>query len=156
MPFFRQKKTNKTKQTKTKLNINRNIKEHNNNTRIYQYHGQGPLQRQKYPKSEQFQPNHSLGDFQQFWWNSRFYKRFPSKWPNFGSGGPFEIFKKRKTIRIEFPKDLARLQTPQTRFRGSKTPRRPRNINKSKNRSFFERFQGSPGSPWSLPKVVIG
>ena len=64
--FFPTKKTNKTKQTKTKLNINRDIKEHNNNTRIYQYHGLGPLQRQKYPKSEQFQPNHSLGDFQQF------------------------------------------------------------------------------------------
>ena len=65
MPFFRQKKQT-NKQTKTKLNINRDIKEHNNNTRIYQYHGLGPLQRQKYPKSEQFQPNHSLGDFQQF------------------------------------------------------------------------------------------
>ena len=61
MPFFRQKKQT-NKQTKTKLNINRDI----NNTRIYQYHGLGPLQRQKYPKSEQFQPNHSLGDFQQF------------------------------------------------------------------------------------------
>ena len=45
---------NKTKQTKTKLNINRDIKEHNNNTRIYQYHGLGPLQRPKYPKSELF------------------------------------------------------------------------------------------------------
>ena len=64
--FFPTKKTNKTKQTKTKQNINRDILQHNNNTRIYQYHGLGPLQRQKYPKSEQFQPNHSLGDFQQF------------------------------------------------------------------------------------------
>ena len=54
MPFFRQKKTNKTKQTKTKLNINRDILQHNNNTRIYQYHGLGPLQRPKYPKSELF------------------------------------------------------------------------------------------------------
>ena len=52
--FFPTKKTNKTKQTKTKLNINRDIKEHNNNTRIYQYHGLGPLQRPKYPKSELF------------------------------------------------------------------------------------------------------
>ena len=59
-------------------------------------------------------------------------------------------------MRIEFPKDLARFQTPQTMFRGSKTPTRPRNIKKSKNRSFFERFQGPPGSPWSLSKVVIG
>ena len=39
-------------------------------------------------------------------------RRLTLKWANFGSGGPFEIFKKRKTIRIEFPKDLARLQTP--------------------------------------------
>ena len=53
MPFFRQKKQT-NKQTKTKLNINRDIKEHNNNTRIYQYHGLGPLQRPKYPKSELF------------------------------------------------------------------------------------------------------
>ena len=82
-------------------------------------------------------------------------RRLTLSWPNFGSRGPFEVFKKRKTIRIEFPKDLARLQTPQTMFRGSKTPTRPRNINKSKNRSFFERFQGPPGSPWSLSKVVI-
>ena len=40
--FFPTKKTNKTKQTKTKLNINRDIKEHNNNTKIYQGH-QGQL-----------------------------------------------------------------------------------------------------------------
>ena len=52
--FFPTKKSKKTKQTKTKLNINRDIKEHNNNTRIYQYHGLGPLQRPKYPKSELF------------------------------------------------------------------------------------------------------
>ena len=30
------------------------------------------------------------------------------------------------------------------------------NIHKSKNRSFFERFQGPPWPPWSLSKVVIG
>ena len=81
-------------------------------------------------------------------------RRLPSKWPNFGSGGPFEIFKKRKMIRIEFLKDLARLQTPQSSVRGSKTPTRPRNIDKSKNRSFFERFQGPPWAPWSLLKVT--
>ena len=52
--FFPTKKTNKTKQTKTKQNINRDILQHNNNTRIYQYHGLGPLQRPKYPKSELF------------------------------------------------------------------------------------------------------
>ena len=46
--------------------------------------------------------------------------------PNFGPRRPFEVFKKRKTIRIEFPKFLAWFQTPQTMFRGSKTPRRPR------------------------------
>ena len=33
-------------------------------------------------------------------------RRLTLSWPNFGSGGPFEVFKKRKTIRIEFPKFL--------------------------------------------------
>ena len=58
--------------------------------------------------------------------------RLTLSWPNFGSGGPFEVFKKRKMVRIEFPKFLAWFQTPQTRLRGSKTPRRPRKQKKSK------------------------
>ena len=62
MPFFRQKKQT-NKQTKTKLNINRDIKEHNNNTRIYQYHGLGTLQRQKYPISTQSFTRRFLNNF---------------------------------------------------------------------------------------------
>ena len=39
--------------------------------------------------------------------------------PNFGSRCPFEVIKKRKLIRIEFPKFLAWFQTHQTSFSGS-------------------------------------
>ena len=40
--------------------------------------------------------------------------------PNFGPRRPFEVFKKRKMIRIEFPKFLAWFQTPQTVSRPSR------------------------------------
>ena len=41
--------------------------------------------------------------------------------PNFGPRRPFEVFKKRKTIRIEFPKFLAWFQTPQTKHKYTNT-----------------------------------
>ena len=41
--------------------------------------------------------------------------------PNFGPRRPFEVFKKRKMIRIEFPKFLAWFQTPQTKHKYTNT-----------------------------------
>ena len=41
--------------------------------------------------------------------------------PNFGPRRPFEVFKKRKMIRIEFPKFLAWSQTPQTKHKYTNT-----------------------------------
>ena len=145
--FFPTKKTNKTKQTKTKLNINRDIK-------IIIYHHF--LVGLSHLEPLRFENGGSSVRFCFIIFVRQFDQRLTLSWPNFGSGGPFEVFKKRKMMRIEFLIILAWFQTPQTMFRGSKTPRRPRNINKSKNRSFFERFQGPPWPPWSLLKVTIG
>ena len=47
--------------------------------------------------------------------------------PNFGPRRPFEIFKKRKMIRIEFPKFLAWFQTPQTKHKYTNTQRQIHN-----------------------------
>ena len=71
---------------------------------------------------------------------------------NFGSRGPLEVFKKRKTIRIEFLKILAWFQTPQTMFRGSKTPRREGKQKKSKIGAFLEGSRAPPGPPGHFQK----
>ena len=47
--------------------------------------------------------------------------------PNFGPRRPFEVFKKRKMIRIEFPKFLAWFQTPQTKHKYTNTQRQIHN-----------------------------
>merc|ERR1711936_1367584 len=71
--------------------------------------------------------------------------------PNFGPRRPFEVFKKRKMIRIEFPKLLAWFQTPQTVSR----PSRPSSHTKFGTRRRIEIFKKRKMIRIEFPKAVV-
>ena len=80
-----------------------------------------------------------------------FEPRLTLSWPNFGSRGPFEIFKKRKMIRIEFPKFLAWFQTPQAVSRPSRPNFQPHRTVDVSNYIQLDAFI----NPWLVQKRFL-